>query len=96
MSTYWYLECTSHDPVLRSDGEISQHTDHWLDVARRLWRERDALRRIEDTIGRYTWMDLGDRYANMARRFILDHHACQLRMVSEYGDVHPIEETNGE
>jgi hypothetical protein len=88
MSTYWHLECESHDPPLRSEDEVSQHTDHHLTEVREMWSQRAEIVAMPDYF-EYTG---GDPYFGPnALRFIVRHPRCTVRLVSEYGDTEPIE-----
>ena len=75
MSTWWYLECASHEPPIRSEDAVEQHT-HGLTAIRKAIRE--AV--IDDP-------RVMTRYESNAARFVLQHPHCALCFVSEYGDM---------
>lgn len=90
MSTYWYFECLSHDPPLRSDGEFTQHTEdehyvHALELA--------AQRPLERPDDDWWYADENWHpfyYERQARWFLQSHPACALGLVNEYGDRRPL------
>ena len=96
MSTYWYLECLSHDPHLRSQDEVSQHTDEQLDRVRELWADRERLSAAPDLYAlmesmfptfNNRWVATptsADYFGPRAVRFIVDHPRCAVELVSEY------------
>jgi hypothetical protein len=99
MSTYWHLECISHDPPLVSDDEVSQHTDAYLDSARDMWARREELIAIDDVLrGSPTWsgIQFDTSFDRNAWRFIRQHAKCQVQLRNEYGDVIPIERVTDE
>lgn len=80
MSTYWYLECLDHDPPLRSDAEVEQHT--------RLERIIALAENREEKIAEYeadSWVF--DYFECNAMRFLVQHPKCRLRFISEYGET---------
>jgi hypothetical protein len=77
MSTYWYFECASHEPPIRSDDEFTQHTD---DDA---FRTALGLARMRP-IGQDQEGD--DYFSRRAIWFLKQHPACELAIVSEYGE----------
>lgn len=79
MSTYWYFECVSHDPPLRSGGEFTQHTD---DSAFRTALTLAAARPLPEE---GVWPEVGF-FERQARSFLQQHPACRLGIVSEYGE----------
>jgi hypothetical protein len=83
MSTYWYLQCLDHDPPLRSDDEVEQHT-YGLPAIRVVYENRHTILEVAE------WMTLDDRYARNAMQFLAGHLDCRLQFVSEYGDIEPI------
>lgn len=93
MSTYIYLECRSHDPVLGDDGEIGQHLGYELENARRLLRDRDRLLQVmADMRATDVWdpYDVDDRYCARTLRFMDQHPTCDIGIRDEYGKDHPI------
>jgi hypothetical protein len=86
MSTYWYLECTDHDPPIRSADEVEQHT-YGLDPIRELVRRRAEI--ADDAFPDYP-RDY-DYFARHAVTFLVQHPKCSMRLVSEYGDTEEVE-----
>lgn len=78
MSTYWYLECLSHDPPIRSDDEVEQHT-HGLPAISALVQSRTKA--VDESMSYF------ERHA---ARFLMQHPICQLQFVSEYGKTEAI------
>jgi len=77
MSTYWYFECTQHDPPLRSEEEFTQHTgDSYFDHGIRMASERPISDDFESS----------DYFVVNAARFLRQHPKCELAIVSEYGE----------
>lgn len=82
MSTYWYFECLSHDPPLRSGGEFTQHTDdHAFKAALTL----AAARPLTELPGEVVWPEMGF-FELQAWSFLRRHPGCKLEIVSEYGE----------
>ena len=77
MSTYWYFECNSHTPALRSDDDFTQHTE---DAA---WK-----RALELARSRPLPMDSdGNDFVRPGVVWFLNAHPnCELSVVSEYGE----------
>lgn len=90
MSTYWYFECLSHEPPLRSDEEFTQHTGdrHWdraMELAANRPVETDDSYWMRRSIG--SDVERVDSYFNMqARSFLSRHPDCHLGLVNEYGE----------
>lgn len=77
MSTYWYLECSSHTPPLRSLEEVEQHTSG-LPAVREL-----VARRGNTNLMTYMYSE-GAYFQKNAVGFLLQHSECPLRLVNEY------------
>lgn len=82
MSTWLYLECLDHDPILQSDGESGQHLTDLpeirADIAKRdIWSSWDA----NDAV-----------WNSLTIRFLRLHPNCRIGIRSEYGDEYPTEE----
>lgn len=91
MSTYWYFECLSHDPPLRSDNEFTQHTDdeafkRGLDLA----AERALIQSALKLIGARVSVD--DYFTNNALGFLRQHATCDVGAVDEYGERRGVDE----
>ena len=79
MSTWWDLECLSHDPPIRSEYEVEQHT-YGLPAIRDLIAQRLDAKLMYDTI------ENGEYFQRNTARFLIQHPKCALRLVSEYGE----------
>lgn len=88
MSTYWYLECLDHDPILGSDDEVEQHT-HGLPNIDALVARRDEIAAYPDDV-REAFRDSLSTFERSAYRFINQHPKCRLRYVNEYGNYRPV------
>ena len=92
MSTYLYLQCLDHDPLLRSDGEVGQHmTD--LQYARSLVKDRKNLAYMFDATV-WAWpggTNVLDQWKYNAARFFSEHKWCSVGIVDEYGLKWPLE-----
>lgn len=88
MSTYVYLECLDHDPVLSSDGEVGQHLYD-------LPRIRDEIAKRDLFVANAeadVWPDYGHHFRNNAARFLIAHPRCNIGIRDEYGRTHPIQD----
>ena len=90
MSTYLYLQCDSHNPPLQSPHEVGQHL-------RDLPRIREEINRREDLYRAYQHgylgyeSESGGYFTRFLREFLIQHPHCDLQIVDEYGDTHPLE-----
>lgn len=92
MSTWIYLECRTHDPVLRDSDEVGQHlsdlpdVQHWLTNRERILGAFQVLTEFDpfdhDSTNRY--------WANTVR-FMRQHPKCEIGIRDEYGREHPTE-----
>lgn len=88
MSTYWYLECLDHDPVLRSSDEVEQHTEGLVKIdvlASRMSEIADYPEDVRDAI--YEALTYFERNAYW---FLIAHPNCNIRYRSEYGHYRPL------
>lgn len=86
MSTYIYLECTAHEPVIQADGESGQHLYD-------LPRLRDEIaHRDEYAAAVNIGASFDDRYTYNTARFLAQHPHCPIRIVDEYGNTHPLKD----
>lgn len=89
MSTYWYFECLSHTPAIRSDDEFTQHTDDDLykmgiDMAySRPFHKDDMDEMCTDSSTR-------GQFQRAAFRFLVQHPECKLGITNEYGVHEPL------
>lgn len=88
MSTYVYLECLDHDPPLSSDGEVGQHL-YDLPRIRDEINRRDLFAKLihEESVS------FDHHFTSNAARFFAQHPKCSIGIFDEYGNKHPIEET---
>lgn len=78
MSTYFYLECLSHDPTISSD-DISQHDDIHVDNAIRMAQGLPIDSIYDDGY-----------FEQNAASFLRAHPHCALDIVDEYDRHRPI------
>lgn len=84
MSTYLYLACKDHDPVLIADRESGQHMYDLREI-REDYRDRDVL------VPRFEQGSLSPTYFSRATlRFLSKHQNCNVTIMDEYGDGYPI------
>ena len=84
MSTYIYLICRDHSPVIQADDESGQHLSD-LPQLREDIANRDVIVQALD-------FHPADSYRRNTARFLAAHPCCHLGIVDEYGREHPIEE----
>jgi hypothetical protein len=88
MSTYLYLECLTHDPIISSYwiGEVGQHLSD-LDSVRANIAQRDQLAAI--------WsrgdVDFQDGWTRTAAVFFSQHPRCSIGIRDELGVSPPLE-----
>ena len=87
MSTYIYLLCRDHSPVIQADGESGQHLSD-LPQLRQDIADRDVIVRSLQVLDLY----YDGSYRGNTARFLAAHPRCHLGIVDEYGREHPIEE----
>lgn len=90
MSTYLYLQCDSHTPPLQSAHEVGQHLRDLPRIHDEINRRADLYRAHQNGYLGYE-TDYGSQFANTLRTFLIQHPHCDLRIVDEYGDTHPLE-----
>ena len=88
MSTYIYLLCRDHSPVIQADGESGQHL-YDLPQLRQDIADRDAIVHALQELDLYPY---DSSYRCNTARFLAAHPRCHLGIVDEYGREHPIEE----
>lgn len=88
MSTYWYVECLDHDPPIRSDEEVEQHT-HGLPKIDALISRADEIRAYPEDV-RDAISDAFGYFERNAYRFLVQHPKCSLRYCNEYGHYRPV------
>jgi hypothetical protein len=91
VSTYVYLQCLSHDPPLRADGESGQHLSDLPRI------RHDIARRVE-IVAEWVSADFtfpGHNAESMWRRntasFLHDHQKCDIGIVDEYDRPHRVD-----
>ena len=87
MSTYIYLLCRDHSPVIQADGESGQHLSD-LPQLRQDIANRDVIVQALQVLDLY----YDGSYRGNTARFLAAHPRCHLGIVDEYGREHPIEE----
>lgn len=78
MSTHWYLECGDHNPPLRSDSAVEQHTSGLPAI-------REFINEHHGTLDKHDDLHLFEYYERAAAYFIVKHPTCNIGFVSEYG-----------
>lgn len=87
MSTTVYLQCLSHDPPLQSD-EVGQHLCDLKDI-RGYIKNRKLL---IDVVAADYHLDNGNpNWVMTAAWFFWAHKECEIGIVDECGDEHPVE-----
>jgi hypothetical protein len=86
VSTYVYLECLNHDPVLSSDGEVGQHLYDLPRIRDEIARRDLFVANANSGLG----IDYGDHFTNNAARFLATHPRCAIGIRDEYGRPHSI------
>lgn len=89
MSTYFYLQCVSHDPPLQSESEVEQHWTPFLDVIRGIVRDRELgeFKQPWQVInGPAQPYSIHDFWEAVAHAFVQAHPTCRIELVSEYGE----------
>ena len=86
MSTYLYLECLDHDPVLRSSGEVGQHL-YDLPQIREDIANRDLFVAVAEAD---LDPDYGHHFRQNTVQFLVQHPRCSIGIRDEYGNQHPL------
>ncbi|CAM2804857.1 hypothetical protein COJE103337_03955 [Corynebacterium jeikeium] len=90
MSTYLYLQCNSHTPPLQSPHEVGQHLRDLPRIREEInWRQILYRAHQNGYLGYET--DYGSQFTNTLRTFLMQHPHCDLQIVDEYGDTHPLD-----
>ena len=84
MSTYIYLICRDHSPVIQADDESGQYLSD-LPQLREDIANRDVIVQALD-------FHPAGSYRRNTARFLAAHPRCHLGIVDECGREHPIEE----
>jgi len=84
MSTYWTYQCRSHSPNVDADDGLNRGAKSLMELKEAFQRgliprERYVGNEIEITVE--IWG------ASWPWSFLMQHKECQIRVVSEYGDV---------
>jgi len=93
VSTDLYLECHSHNPVLKDGYEVGHNLDGDLDKLRGWLAARPRLVKLVADLNEFGI----ERYAeghdsfNHALTFILEHPHCKIAIRDEYGVEHPLQ-----
>lgn len=86
MSTYLYLECLDHDPVISSYwlGEVGQHLSDLPDIQGYI-AKRDELVHLYGMDN----ITVESSWARTAMYFFSQHPKCRIGIRDEYGHAHP-------
>ena len=90
MSTYLYLQCDSHTPPLQSPHEVGQHLRDLPRIREEINRREDLYRAHQHGYLGYE-SDYDSLFTRTLRTFLIQHPHCDLQIVDEYGDTHPLE-----
>lgn len=90
MSTYLYLQCDSHSPPLQSPHEVGQHLRDLPRIREEISRRQDLYRAHQNGYLGYE-TDYGGQFTHTLRTFLIQHPHCDLQIVDEYGDAHPLD-----
>lgn len=97
MSTWLYLECRTHDPVLQDSDEVGQHLGQELEQVQVWLAQREGLIDLATKMraAGFDPFETEDRYYRTTLRFVLEHPRCEIGIRDEYGRDHPVvPETN--
>ena len=87
MSTYIYLRCLDHIEHAARSEDVGQHL--WnLDQVRMDYALRPAI--IAGIAAEMCFY--GDHFRSNTADFFIDHPACRLDVVDEYGQAHSLEQ----
>lgn len=89
MSTYLYLECRDHAPVLRADDESGQHL-YDLPQIRADIVDRDAI-----VAGYLDDRGPAEHFRRNTAAFLAAHRSCELGIRDEYGRPYDLADTSG-
>lgn len=90
MSTWMYLTCLNHDPVLVAEDESGQH--HYdLPRIRAEIADRSAV--VEETSQGQHWDEpINSYFRRRSAQFLRQHKTCRIGIRDEYGVDYPTEE----
>jgi len=89
MSTWLYLECRTHDPVLTSEGDVGQHLYDLPQIRAMIHGGPIPASRSEE------WLPGSGYFWRNASRFLDQHPKCEIGIRDEYGNDHPVEVEEG-
>jgi hypothetical protein len=97
VSTDIYLECTDHDPPIRSEDESGQHLYDLPKLRKVLedpkWREPNDDPREWDYDSRADmWHERKGWFHISTVKFLRQHPRCNLKIIDELGREHPLKE----
>lgn len=84
MSTYWSLECASHDPKIGADGSLNHGNIALLELVEAFKEKRVPTER---SIGDFIEVDVQIWCESWPWIFLMQHKNCEIKVVSEYGDI---------
>lgn len=86
MSTWLYLTCLDHDPVLEASGESGQHLSDLAQIRADLANREAIIYAWDDD-----WTTI-DHYRRNTAYFLTRHPKCRIGIRDEYGTTHPLTE----
>ena len=84
VSTWLYLECLDHSPVLVSEGAVGQHLYDLPRIRGEIARREEFLKPFHDGGG------YGHNFLLNSALFLVQHPRCNVGIRDEYGHEHPI------
>lgn len=85
MSTYWTLRCATHD----AEGE--DRVNHGQGFLREVAAVRDQVAALEEAQATSGAVEMTTLYGHWPLRFVMEHRTCPMELLSEYGDVEPLD-----
>lgn len=92
MSTWLYLECTEHDPPIRSESEVGQHLYDLPRIREWLTDRAGLVDTFKDRLIYTGYVGPEDYFGRHAAQFFMKHPHCRILIRDEYGSVHYIEQ----
>jgi hypothetical protein len=91
MSTWLYLQCLDHDPVITSDGESGQHLTDLPEIRADIAMRAAYAAMSPDMLygDDFGWSVL-HHFRRNTIRFLRSHPRCRICIRSEYGIEYPI------
>lgn len=89
MSTYLYLQCLSHDPIITNSGESGQHTYDLPNLRADIANRQHVVQHYNDWDGYGTFG--GHWFRTNTARFLAQHVDCELGIIDEYGQRYALD-----